>query len=168
MGHQLSACNVKELTMMALYSTLAALLTVTVISAAQIKTPIVSFDDDVTAAAATELPESEAEMSTSAPEHGDADKPERLVALLSGVYSASAGYQPSADDLKTVAEIANNQIPFKDLNQKQLSVIGRVIGAMQTGAVSADEASDDDYIRLNVATLPVKAPSGIYASGYPS
>merc|ERR1712116_99416 len=91
------------------------------------------------------------------------DKPERLVALLSGVYSASAGYQPSADDLKTVAEIANNQIPFKDLNQKQLSVIGRVIGAMQTGAVSADEASDDDYIRLNVATLPVKAPSGIYA-----
>ena len=74
-------------------------LQVTVISAAQIKTPIVSFDDDVTAAAAaaTELPESEAEMSTSAPEHGDADKPERLVALLSGVYSASAGYQPSAD-----------------------------------------------------------------------
>merc|ERR1712137_58323 len=105
--------GVKELTMMALYSTLAALLTVTVISAAQINTPIVSFDDDVTAAAAAELPESEAEMSTSAPEHGDADKPERLVALLSGVYSASAGYQPSADDLKTVAEIANNQIPFK-------------------------------------------------------
>jgi len=156
-GDQLSDSNIRELTMMILLKTLAALLVVTAVSAKS-KNPIVSFDSDKVTAKESPVPVAEVEPTTA-----DVNTPERLAALVSGIYSASNGYRPTPADLRTVAQIADQKIAFEDLNDQQLGVIGSVIGALQTGAIKSSD-SDKDYIQLNIAPEAPKVPSGLYAS----
>jgi len=184
MGTSVVSQQRHESKMMVLYNALAALLLVTAITA-ETKIPIVSFDDDVitvpsspkkpVAVEASVKPEAdealmkpEADGASVEPEANKATlkKPEKLAALLSGIYSAVDGHQMTTSELETLSEISKTQIPFDDLNEKQLNVVGNIIGALQTGAINA-ETSDSDYVRLNLAAIPAKTPPGMYALADP-
>ena len=57
---------------------------------AKSKNPIVSFDSDKVTAKESPVPVAEVEPTTA-----DVNTPERLAALVSGIYSASNGYRPT-------------------------------------------------------------------------
>merc|ERR1712135_259643 len=89
-----------ESKMMVLYNALAALLLVTAITA-ETKIPIVSFDDDVITVPSS--PKKPVAVGASVePEANKATlkKPEKLAALLSGIYSAVDGHQMTTSELE--------------------------------------------------------------------